>query len=46
MQYVQHENPDMHIVDIHPGQVRETDMAAKAPGERHEGVSYIDDDKF
>ncbi|PVH86378.1 NAD(P)-binding protein [Cadophora sp. DSE1049] len=43
MQYVQQENPEMHVVDVHPGQVRETEMAGKATGERYEGVSHIDD---
>ncbi|KAH7390110.1 hypothetical protein BKA64DRAFT_757152 [Cadophora sp. MPI-SDFR-AT-0126] len=43
MQYVQQENPEMHVVDVHPGQVRETDMSSKATGERYEGVSHIDD---
>ncbi|XMA18938.1 hypothetical protein WAI453_011729 [Rhynchosporium graminicola] len=32
MQYVQQENPGLHVVELHPGQVRMTDMAAKATG--------------
>ncbi|KAK0105210.1 hypothetical protein ONS95_004395 [Cadophora gregata] len=43
MQYMQKENPGMHVVDVHPGQVRETDMAGKATGELYDDVSHIDD---
>ena len=45
MQYVQQENPEMHVVDVHPGQVRETNMASKATEGSYEGVSHIDDGK-
>ncbi|KAG4433050.1 hypothetical protein IFR05_011468 [Cadophora sp. M221] len=46
MQYVQEDRPGIHVVDVHPGQIRETDMAAKATGEHYEGVSHIDDAKL
>lgn len=42
LKYVQAENPNMHVVDVHPGQVRETDMAAKAKME----LNHIDDGEF
>lgn len=45
MEYVAGENPRMHIVDMHPGQVRETEMAQKAPAVDAE-VDHIDDGKL
>jgi NAD(P)-dependent dehydrogenase (short-subunit alcohol dehydrogenase family) len=38
MDFVQAENPSLHVVDIHPGQVRETEMAAKV-----KGLTHVDD---
>lgn len=38
MDFIQAENPSLHVVEIHPGQVTETDMAAKV-----EGLPHIDD---
>jgi NAD(P)-dependent dehydrogenase (short-subunit alcohol dehydrogenase family) len=46
MQYAQGEIPGIHVVDVHPGQVRETDMAAKATGGPYESVSHVDDGTF
>ena len=45
MQYVQQENPGMHVVDMHPGQVRETDMAQKVNNHGQGAVKadHIDD---
>jgi NAD(P)-dependent dehydrogenase (short-subunit alcohol dehydrogenase family) len=48
MQYVQQENPGMHVVDMHPGQVRETEMAQKV-NSRVQGAAgrdHIDDGEF
>lgn len=41
LDFVQAEHPEIHVVNVHPGQVRETDMAEKAKGPDH-----IDDGKF
>ncbi|KAL5325177.1 hypothetical protein ACEPPN_006300 [Leptodophora sp. 'Broadleaf-Isolate-01'] len=41
MQYMQEEHPGIRVVDLHPGQVRETGMAAKETGDRYEGVSVM-----
>lgn len=43
MQYVQQANPRLFVVDMHPGQVRETEMAAKAAGMKED---HIDDGEF
>jgi NAD(P)-dependent dehydrogenase (short-subunit alcohol dehydrogenase family) len=42
MRYVADENPEMHIVDLHPGQVRETEMAQKVLA-HNPGNDHIDD---
>jgi len=39
MEYVQAEKPLLHVVNIHPGQVTETEMANKLA----EGMAHIDD---
>ena len=38
MDFVQAEHPSLHVVEIHPGQVTETEMAGKL-----EGLGHIDD---
>lgn len=38
LEYVQAENPDITVIDVHPGQVRSTEMAGKV-----EGLERIDD---
>ena len=38
MEFVQAENPSLHVVEIHPGQVAETEIARKV-----EGLPHIDD---
>lgn len=40
MEFVQAENPDLHVVGIHPGQVTETEMA------RRFGLPHIDDGAY
>lgn len=41
LEYIQAENSDVTVVDIHPGQVRSTEMAGKV-----EGLERIDDGKY
>jgi NAD(P)-dependent dehydrogenase (short-subunit alcohol dehydrogenase family) len=41
MEFVQAENPSLHVVEVHPGQVTETEMAGKLKGRSH-----IDDGMF
>ncbi|KAH9211152.1 hypothetical protein DL95DRAFT_306642, partial [Leptodontidium sp. 2 PMI_412] len=43
MQYMQEEHPGIRVVDLHPGQVRETGMAAKETGDRYEANTAITD---
>ncbi|KAL2062116.1 hypothetical protein VTL71DRAFT_6382 [Oculimacula yallundae] len=43
LKYFQEENPRFHVVDVHPGQVRETEMAAKATSPQYEGEAHVDD---
>jgi NAD(P)-dependent dehydrogenase (short-subunit alcohol dehydrogenase family) len=40
MEFIQAEYPSLHVVDLHPGQVTETEMAGKAGGA---GMGHIDD---
>jgi NAD(P)-dependent dehydrogenase (short-subunit alcohol dehydrogenase family) len=35
MEYIQAENPLLHVVDVHPGQIAETDMAGKIGIQKH-----------
>ncbi|KAH8650553.1 hypothetical protein BGZ60DRAFT_534211 [Tricladium varicosporioides] len=42
LEYVAGENPGMHVVDMHPGQVRETEMARKVPNSSSQ-ADHIDD---
>ena len=44
MEYVQQENPKMRVVDMHPGQVRETEMAEKASARNH--IGHVDDGEY
>jgi NADP-dependent 3-hydroxy acid dehydrogenase YdfG len=47
MSYVEEENKDLKIVNVHPGQVTETDMAGKAKGDdQNELNGHIDDGEF
>jgi NAD(P)-dependent dehydrogenase (short-subunit alcohol dehydrogenase family) len=41
MEFFQAEHPDIHVVNVHPGRVRETEMAGRAAGPDH-----VDDGKF
>jgi NAD(P)-dependent dehydrogenase (short-subunit alcohol dehydrogenase family) len=40
MEFVQAEHPSLHVVDLHPGQVTETEMAGKVGGL---GLGHVDD---
>jgi NAD(P)-dependent dehydrogenase (short-subunit alcohol dehydrogenase family) len=42
MEFVQAENPSLHVVDLHPGQVTETEMAGKVSSME---LGHIDDGK-
>lgn len=41
MEYVQAAYPEMRVVDLHPGQVTETDMAAKAKAKGVEKDAHL-----
>lgn len=44
MEFIQAENPSLHVVDIHPGQVTETEMAGKVVEQLN--LPHIDDGIF